>query len=225
MRTLYFCPVVSIFLLFFLAFLHWVRITFHPWPFVSDIAIFVLKRDVKLQLTNSSPNLSGRRLDICHFYTWCSLNVNLECRSEMCCIWLAGNTGHKMMQKIAIADHRTTLSGCVFATKAYVNNLKKLVKQQYLLYMSSQYGELRPTNGWDLVGNLGHPSKFQRVLRLGSVTARHSSSGLQPNFVVLNRGRHLYLVGRSLRCALAHILVFSGHVLTQQHTFLWHLID
>jgi len=27
-----------------LAFLHWVRITFHPWPFVSDIAIFVLKR-------------------------------------------------------------------------------------------------------------------------------------------------------------------------------------
>jgi len=34
-----------------LAFLHWVRITFHPF-FVSDIAIFVLKRDVKLQLTN-----------------------------------------------------------------------------------------------------------------------------------------------------------------------------
>jgi len=35
-----------------LAFLHWVRITFHPWPFVSDIAIFVVKRDVKLRLTN-----------------------------------------------------------------------------------------------------------------------------------------------------------------------------
>ena len=29
-----------------------VRITFYPWPFVSDIAVFVLKRDVKLQLTN-----------------------------------------------------------------------------------------------------------------------------------------------------------------------------
>jgi len=27
-----------------LAFLHWVRITFHPWPFVSDIAIFVLQK-------------------------------------------------------------------------------------------------------------------------------------------------------------------------------------
>ena len=36
-----------------LAFLHWVRMTFHPWPSVSDIDIFVLKRGVKLQLTIS----------------------------------------------------------------------------------------------------------------------------------------------------------------------------
>ena len=35
--------------------------------------------------------------------------------------------------------------------------------------MSSQYGELRPTNVWDLLASLGHPSKFQRVLRLGFV--------------------------------------------------------
>jgi len=35
-----------------LAFLHWVPIPFYPWPFVSDIAIFVLKREVKLQLTS-----------------------------------------------------------------------------------------------------------------------------------------------------------------------------
>ena len=40
-----------------LAFLHWVRITLHPWPFISDIAIFVLKRDVKLQLTNQAGRL------------------------------------------------------------------------------------------------------------------------------------------------------------------------
>jgi len=36
-----------------LAFLHWVRIALHPSPFVSDIAVFVLKKgDVKLQLTD-----------------------------------------------------------------------------------------------------------------------------------------------------------------------------
>jgi len=34
-----------------LAFLHWVGIALHLWPFISDIAIFVLKGDVKLQLT------------------------------------------------------------------------------------------------------------------------------------------------------------------------------
>jgi len=58
--------------------------------------------------------------------------------------------------------------------------------------MFSQNGELRPTSGWDLLSSLGHPSKFQRVLRLGSVTARHSSSGRQPNFVVLNRAPPIF---------------------------------
>ena len=42
---------------------------------------------------------------------------------------------------------------------------------------------------------------------LGSVTARHSSSGRQPNFAVLKRGYHLYSAGRPLRWALANILV------------------
>jgi len=47
---------------------------------------------------------------------------------------------------------------------------ENLVKQQYLLHMSSQYGELRPTNGWDLLTIFGHPSKFQRVSRVGFVS-------------------------------------------------------
>jgi len=40
----------------------------------------------------------------------------------------------------------------------YRQSEKKLVKQQYLLHMSRQYGELRPTNDWDRFGSLGHPS-------------------------------------------------------------------
>jgi len=54
--------------------------------------------------------------------------------------------------------------------------------------MSPQYGKLRPTNGSDPFESLGYPSKFQRVSRLG--TARHSSSGRQPNFEALNTGGH-----------------------------------
>jgi len=38
-----------------------------------------------------------------------------------------------------------------------------------------------------------------RVSRLGSVTARHSSSGRQPIFAALNRGRHLYSAGQPSR--------------------------
>jgi len=53
---------------------------------------------------------------------------------------------------------------------------KKLVKQQYVLHMSSQYGELRPTSGWDRNGSLRHPSKFQRLSSLGSDIARHWAS-------------------------------------------------
>jgi len=72
--------------------------------------------------------------------------------------------------------------------------------------MSSLYGELRPSSHLDLLASLGHPSKFQRISCLGSITARHSSSGRQPKFAALNRGRHLHSEGRPSRWALAHIL-------------------
>ena len=80
-----------------------------------------------------------------------------------------------------------------------------LVKQQYLLHMSPQYGELRPTSGLDRSGSLGNPCKFQRVSRLDNVTARHSSSGHRTNFAALNRGCHLYSAGWPSHWALAHI--------------------
>jgi len=113
-------------------------------------------------------------------------------------------------QKIAknspSGHHRTTSLGYIFTIKARIDNRKKIVKQRCLPHMSSQYGELQATSGWDLLASLGHPSKFQPVSRLGSITVRHSSSGRQPKFVVLNTGRHLHSEGRPSRWALAHIL-------------------
>jgi len=49
-----------------------------------------------------------------------------------------------------------------------------------------------------------------QVLRspIGSLTARQSSSGREPNFAALCTGRQLYSAGRPSRWALAHILVF-----------------
>ena len=40
--------------------------------------------------------------------------------------------------------HRTSFSGYIFATKASIDNLKKLTKQQYVLQMSPQYGNFGP---------------------------------------------------------------------------------
>ena len=65
--------------------------------------------------------------------------------------------------------------------------------------------------------SLGHHCKFQRVSRLGSVTARNSSIGRLPNFAALNRGRHLYSAGRPSRWALAHISS-SGRCCTWERT-------
>jgi len=40
--------------------------------------------------------------------------------------------------------HRTSFSGYIFATKASIDNRKKLTKQQYVLQMSPQYGNFGP---------------------------------------------------------------------------------
>jgi len=37
---------------------------------------------------------------------------------------------------------------------------EKLVKQQYVLQMSPQYGDLRPNSGWDRFGIWGTPTNF-----------------------------------------------------------------
>jgi len=54
--------------------------------------------------------------------TWCGPSVNLECRSETCYAWLAGNTGRK---KSPSRHHRTTFSGHIFATKVCIDNWQK----------------------------------------------------------------------------------------------------
>jgi len=94
----------------------------------------------------------------------------------------------------AIADWMSTIllhmvwPYCEFRMQSqlrYVSTIgKKLVKKQYLLHMSPQYGELWPTNSWDWFGSLRHPSKFQRVSRLTFVTAATSRIGGQPNFAL-----------------------------------------
>ena len=132
---------------------------FHPvvcslWPpYVTGQAIIFLPCGFVYLLSSSSffssPNLSGHRLDVYHTSTHgVALCANLECRSKMCCSRIAANTGRKEVAKNRLSGHhRTTSSRYIFATKARIDNQKKIVKQQYILPMFPQYVELRPTSG------------------------------------------------------------------------------
>ena len=76
----------------------------------------------------------------------------------------------------------TTLSGYVVATKACIDNQKKLVKQQYFLHMSPQYGVLRPTNGWDRLASLDTLANFNAFRVLSSLLHRCRSTEVNQTF-------------------------------------------
>ena len=113
----------------------------------------------------SSPNLSGRRLDVYHTSTHGVALVRIQ---NACLKCAAGcslkKTGRK---KSPFWHHRTTLSGCIFAAEACINNPEK-----NLLNIDTSSTCLR------------------NMVNVGLLT--DSSRGRQPNFAALNRGRHVY---------------------------------
>jgi len=84
----------------------------------------------------------------------------------------------KSRQKSPSGHHCTNLSGYIFATKARIDNRKKLLSRNMSSTWSHNMANFGPTNGWERFGSLGHPCKFQLVSRLGSVTARHLVVGV-----------------------------------------------
>ena len=91
---------------------------------------------------------------------------------------------------------------------------EKLVKNSNIFPMSPQYCELRPTKGWDRLASLGHPCKFQRVSRLGSiVTAATSLTGGQPNCTMFGRllGWYCTFSGALAPCGILPGTKFTLH--------------
>jgi len=104
--------------------------------------------------------------------------------SETCCKRLAGNTARK---KSPSAHRRTTLSGYIFVTKARIDNRKKELNSSISPTYPYNMVNFGPLTAEIFLASLGHPSIFQRVSRLCSVTVRHSTSGRQPNCGVEQR--------------------------------------
>jgi len=79
----------------------------------------------------------------------------------------------KIAKNSPSAHHRTTLSGCMFAAKATIG---KVVKKQYLLHMSSQYGErVGPLTAETGSGVWGTSANFNGFHVLASLLHRHHS--------------------------------------------------
>ena len=121
----------------------------------------------------SSPILNGRKLDVYHTSAHeCEFRMQVWQCAARGSLKIQDIKGFTTMRYISLrftylltykhslsAHHRTTLSG-MSSQLGYVSTIRKNVKDQYLLHMSAQYGELRPTNGWGWLAGLGHPSKF-----------------------------------------------------------------
>jgi len=64
-----------------LAFLHWEGIALHPWPF--DIALFVLKGDVKLQLTSIDKLFVKQQIELSLFLMNSFGSMLLMCSTDV----------------------------------------------------------------------------------------------------------------------------------------------
>jgi len=145
----------------------------------------------------------------------------------MCCMWLAGNTGCKNDAK---NRHLCTIAQLCWAMSSplrHVSTIRQNLLNSNISHMSSQYGELQPTNAWDWFGSLGHPSKFHRVARLGFITAAmslllQSNQTLHSVWPSSGLVHYIYIfgAGRPSRWASAHILVSSYFLLVRLYSSL-----
>ena len=96
----------------------------------------------------SSPNLSRRRLDVCHTSTHGVplvriKNAGLKCTARGSLEMHDAKKSPKNRRLGTIAQ----LCRAISSQLRHLLTTGKIFKQQYLLYMSTQYGELRPTSG------------------------------------------------------------------------------
>jgi len=98
--------------------------------------------------------------------------------AEVCCSWLAENTERKNSPS---GHHHTILSGCIFATKARIDSRKNLLNSNTSSTFPHNMANFCPkaeigSGVWDTSAN------FQRLSRLGFVTAATLLTGGQPHF-------------------------------------------
>ena len=97
--------------------------------------------------------------------------------------------------------HRTTLSGHIFATKAFIDNGKNLLSSNTSSTCPHNMVNFGPLTAEIGSGVWGTPTNFSGFCVLAALL---HGSRRQPNFAALNRGCHLSSAGRPSGWALAH---------------------
>ena len=134
-------------------------------------------------------------------------SANLECRSEMCCKRLAGNTGRKNDAKNC---HLTTIAQLCRVISSQLRHISTIGKNLLSSNITStcpysmvNFGPLTAEINWRVWGT---PSYFNGYRILAALLHGSQVVGVSQT-AALNRGRHLCSAGRPSRWALAHILV------------------
>ena len=136
---------------------------------------------------------------------------------------LAENTGCK---KVAKNRHLSTIAQLCWAISSQLRHVSTIGKKNLLSSnMSStcphnmvNFGLLAAEIGW--LDQFGVPLQISTGFATWQRYCTASSSGRQPNFAALNRGRHLYSAGRPSRWALAHISCLCMKYLGNYWTYL-----
>jgi len=120
----------------------------------------------------SSPNLSRHRLDVYHTSTHGVALVQIsDAGLKRAARGSLKIQDDKSRQKSPSAHHRTTLSGYIFATEVYIDNLKKHVKKQYLLHSTcphnmANFGLLTAEISWPVSGTPAYFNGFRILTAL-----------------------------------------------------------
>jgi len=132
----------------------------------------------------------------------------------MCCSRLAENRRRKTDAKYL---HLCTIARLCRAVSSQLRHISTIGKNLLNCniptcpYNMANFSLLAAEICWRVRGTPANFNGF-RVLAALLHGTRLSSSGRQPNFAALNRGRHLYSAGRPSRWALAHISTFENHI-------------
>jgi len=130
---------------------------------------------------------------------WCGLSANLECRSEMCCTRLAGNTGRKNDAKNRHLGTIAQLCRAISSQLRHISTIEKKLPSSNISsrcpYNMVNFGPL-PAKIVSLVW--GTPANFNGFRVFAPLLHGTLLVGVSQT-AALNRGRHPYSAGRPSR--------------------------